>query len=204
MTIMNETPTPGGTQPVPVNLPDAIQPVSKTPHEDTQPVVVLPAMSAGEEIPDWLLDFARTPEPETVQPQSDYTQHISLPSAVFSDQERSVGSRISDDIEPADTIQANETLTHKHVESIWEKEDAVQLGPVGPHLTFVDPMDELKTLLDENPQETAKFIRAHMHDAEFRAEAAQSLRAYLTLDPKNDMLWQVFDELQHPDPNQEA
>lgn len=183
MTYSEGTPTPEKHQPVKSNLPTT---------------------SANESIPDWLLDFARTPPPETSQPQPDDTQQIILPSAIFSDQERSVDPQISDDIEIDEENDVVNAETFIFTGSIWDKEDAVQLGTLGQDQTFIDPVDELKILLDGDPHEAAEFIRDHLEDAGFKEHAVQSLRAYLTLDPKNDILWQIFQELQQTNPREEV
>lgn len=193
MASLNETPTPGGNRPVFASNPE----VNNS--------AIIADVTTDEAIPDWLLDFARTPEPKVVQLKPEYAQQTSLPEALLSVQERSFDSQYDDDYESIETDNATEPQIDVHLMSIWEDEDAIQLGPAGPNQTFSDPIDELKVRLDEDPQETVEFIRAHMQDEEFRAEAILILRAYLPLDPKNDVLKQVFEELQQKtNPHKEA
>lgn len=182
----DETIQPEINQPVPLNLPgDDDSALNST---------------SLDQVPDWLLELVNTPSLTETPPSDEDTQAITLPTIVFSAQERSINAPIEPEkIHPIPELQLTSLPR-----SIWEEEDAVELGQANPNQVFSNPLDELKILLDEDPQQTAAFIRANMSDPHFREQAIINLRAYLTLDPRNDALWMVYDELQSANPQQEA
>ncbi|MGB4596232.1 MAG: hypothetical protein WBI14_10065 [Anaerolineaceae bacterium] len=201
MTTPNTTSIPDQAQPVPEMHPEPGDPVTSITHDVTQSAGYSPET---EPIPDWLLEFARKITPVISPTPTDNLPEVTPPNSVLSVQERFIASQSNNPVEPVEIAQVTETQPLFRPKSIWEEEDAVELGTSTPFQIFVDPIDELKIMLDEDPQETVAFIRAHMHDAEFRSEATRNLRAYLTLDPHSTLLWQILEELQQTDSNQEA
>ena len=186
MVTPGETIKPETNQPVPLNLPGDDESVLNS--------------TSLDQIPDWLLELVNAPSVSETPPLDEDTQAITLPTIVFSAQERSINAPF----EPEKFHKLQELQHTSYPRSIWEEEDAVELGQTDPNHVFSNPLDELKILLDEDPQQTTAFIRAHMNDQRFRQQALINLRSYLTLDPKNDALWLVYDELQQADIQQEA
>lgn len=154
----------------------------------------------SEPIPEWLIQFAKAPQPEFTA--TDSRVEIDVPSSVFSDQERAT-SAIDYSPPIVEALVSSVETPSLSPFSIWENEDSIEVGSKDPSQILMNPLDELKIRMDDDPIETVAYIRLHMHDRVFREGAISSLIAYLNLEPENNLLKQVLDELHQQNSDQE-
>jgi len=199
MTVQDIQKSPEETQPVTLNLPG--QPVDLFSHGDTRPIL---SSQVSGPIPVWLMDLIRIQDGVETNPPTENALDNSLPIAGLSDRENDNTNQFETDPEPDIFVKAMVSDPPHSPQSIWEDEDALELGASIPDKVKINPIDELKLLLDKDPHESAALIRSRISDRGFREEALKSLRSHLTLDPNSDALWQIFEELQQNDLKQEA
>ncbi len=200
------------TQPVPtgqsVNNPTA--------NEETQPVrieavpvrpsaadpamrVSKPAQETDQEpLPVWLIDFARQAENVPDENENDRTQRINLSDQDFSANHSELSK--ADIAEPVNHF--SEINQFENQNGFWQKEPQTPKDTVPTGQLFSHPIDEMKTLLNEDPSKAADFIRAHLNDPGFLAESTRSLRDYLSLHPDNQVLWTLFEEITNSKPTE--